>query len=208
MHRFHEIDPDITRFRSLTLFLVLAAGVAPIAGATIGGGAVVAASAVPWSRLWLNWYAADSLGMIIAAPLALALNLEHLRALRTEKRVAEAFGVLAVVVMAASIVSYQRSLIFIVAPAVLFATFRFRALGAAMATFVIALVVIVCSVNGYGFTVLSQAAVSERIILFQIFLAATTLWALPVAAVLADRDRIANQLSVAKGQGMSRPMLK
>jgi signal transduction histidine kinase len=198
VNKFGDGAIDLARTRSLALFVLLAGGVAPVIGATIGATAVYAAGWLPWSSTWLVWYAADALGNIIVAPFALILNAAQWRALHVEKRILEAAVVLAVVVLVAVFASYQRQLLFIVVPAVLFATLRFGVAGAAASTFTVALLSSVFVIKGIGPTLSPETAFPQRILVLQIFLAATALWSLPVAAVLAERDRLLAQLSAAK----------
>jgi len=200
LNRLGYATCDISRPRNLTFFLVLAAGVAPLIGATIGANAVSVAFPQPLLRLWLTWYAADALGMAIVAPLALSIGLEQWRSLSSQNRIGEAAAVLALVIVVATLAGYWRSFLFITAPLVLFATFRFGVLGSATATFVVAAIATVLIVTGIGPALLAQSDMSERIFILQIFLAVTVLWSLPVAAALAERDRYAAQLSQAKAR--------
>jgi hypothetical protein len=169
VRRFDGDVIDIRRPRSMFLFVLLAGGLAPLVSATIGAMAVHAAHAGPWSSIWLVWYAADALGIIIVAPFALMLNAEHWRALHMEKRIFEALGILVLIILVAGFASYQRSFLFIVVPAVLLATLRFGIVGAAAGTFVVALLSSVFVIKGFGPPVLSQVSFPERILALQIF---------------------------------------
>jgi len=197
---FQNDDCNLTRIRNLSVFMVLAGGLAPLLGASIGATAVAAAHEIPWLPIWLDWYASDALGMIIVAPFLLSLRLEDWHALRIQKRYREAAGVLALIVAVAVAASYYRISFFMIAPALLFATFRFGIIGAAMGTLVFAFAATVFTVNGIGPAVLSQSDLSVRILVMQIFLAATVFWSLPVAAVLAERDRLLADLSSANAR--------
>jgi signal transduction histidine kinase len=123
-----------------------------------------------------------------------------LHALRIKKRFGEALSVIALIVLVAVVASYYRPVLFIVAPAVLFATFRFGMMGAAVGMLIIAFVASGFIVVGVGHPILSQSSLSERIFVLQIFLAATALWSLPVAAVLTERDRLLTDLSFANSR--------
>jgi signal transduction histidine kinase len=193
---YQDDDVNLTGIRNLSTFILLAGGIAPIAGASIGTAAVLASHATPWVPVWFNRYASDALGMIIVAPFLLSLRLEEWQALRVKERRGEAIAVLAFIVLAAAVVSFYRSFFFIFAPVVLFATFRFGVMGAAIGTMTLALISSVFIVKGIGPTVLPQADLSERIFALQVFLAATCFWSLPLAAVLAERDRLLAALSL------------
>jgi signal transduction histidine kinase len=73
-------------------------------------------------------------------------------------------------------------------------------MGAAAGTLILALVGAIFVFNGIGLSVLSQVDLSERIFAMQIFLTATAFWSLPVAAVLAERDRLLADLSLANSR--------
>jgi len=194
---FQDNASNSTSIRNLPLFLILAGGIAPLGSATIGTMAVAVTHSIPWVPIWLNWYAADALGMIIVAPFLLTLRLDAWHALRIRKRIGETLGFLALIVLVAVVASYYRSFFFIIVPVILFATFRFGVLGAAAGTLVIAVIASVFIVKGIGPSILSESDLSQRILALQIFLAATSLWSLPVAAVLAQRDCLLSALSSA-----------
>lgn len=198
--RFHNARPDITRVRSLAFFILLAGGAAPLVSATLGATVLVTDLRVPFSEVWLTWYAANALGMIIVAPFALLIKSEQWRALHIEKRVAEAIGILVLIAIIAFSASFNRALFFTVVPVVLIATFRFSVVGAAAGIFVIAVVGSACIALGIVPPILAQASIPERILTLQFFLAATALWALPVAAMLLERDRLVSQLAAGKSE--------
>ena len=193
-------DSDLTRVQKLYVFMMLAGGIAPLVSASIGATALAAALGKPWVPIWLNWYASNALGMIIVTPFLLSLKLEEWYALRIKNRFNEALGVLVLIVLVAVVASFYRSFLFITAPVVLFATFRFGVIGAAAGTLVVAIIVNIFIVKGIGSAILPQSDLSERILVMQIFLAATALWSLPVAAVLAERDRLLAALSSANSR--------
>jgi integral membrane sensor domain MASE1 len=199
---YQDDDSDLTRIQNLAVFMMLAGGVAPLVSASIGGTALAVAHAMPWMPAWSNWYASNAIGMITVAPFLLSLKSKEWQALRNGKRYREALGVLALVVLVATVASFYRPFLFVVAPALLFATFRFGVLGAAAGTLILALVASVFIAKGIG-PLFVQADLSERIFAMQIILAGVALWSLPVAAVLAERDGLLADLSgeLAAGHG-------
>ena len=137
--------------------------------------------------------------MIIVAPFLLGLMAMDWRALRVGERLGEAAFVLTVLVLAASIAAYYRPLIFLVVPATLFATMRFKLVGAAVGTLVTAVFGTAVIVLDIGPIYLAPGLdVPGRILLLQVFLGAMALWSLPVAAILDERDRLTADLDVAK----------
>jgi signal transduction histidine kinase len=199
---------DLGRMRSLVLFVLLAGGIAPIVGATLGAAAVKAADWLPWSSTWVVWYSADALANIIVVPFALTLSVTRWRALHLEKRILEAAAVLAVIVLVAAFASYQRQFLFIVVPMVLFAILRFGVAGAAVSTFTVALFSSVFVIQGIGPNLLPETTFPQKILGLQIFLAAVALWSLPVAAMLAERERLLTEVSAAKAGAKAGSKLK
>src|ERR1700730_6063796 len=193
---YQDDDFDLSYIRNLDIFMLLAGGIAPLASASIGATALAAAYEIPWMSIWLNWYASNAIGMIVVAPLLLSLKSKEWEALRIKRRYSEAFGVLALIVLVAVVASFYRPFLFIIAPVLLFATFRFGFTGAATGTLVLALIAGIFVVKRIGAVVLPQSDLSERIFVMQIFLGGTAFWSLPVAAVLAERDRLLAALSL------------
>jgi len=187
---------DFSRLRPLCIFVAVGA-LAPLFGATIGAAAVANAQAGTVSRIWVDWYASDALAMIILGPFMLAMSYERIQSLQMEKRYIEAFWILALVALISIFAAYYRAFIFILAPAILVAIFRFGIVGAAVAILTICLIGFVFIVKGIGVPVLSQPTVPERIFVLQIFLASMALWSFPVACVLAERDRLMAALDLA-----------
>jgi signal transduction histidine kinase len=189
-------DSELTRIGNLAVFMLLAGCVSPLVSALIAATALAAARAIPWLPTWLNWYTSNAIGMIVVAPFLLGLRSRDWHELRIKKRHGEALGVLVLIVLIVVVASFYRPFLFIVGPVLLFATFRFGVMGAAAGTLVLALVASVFIVNRIGLAVVPQADVSERIFALQIVLAGIVLWTLPVAALLAERQRLVADLSL------------
>src|SRR5262249_17228253 len=155
----------------LFVFMLFAAGIAPLVSASICATAWAAAHATPWAAVWFNVYVSNALGMIIVAPFLLSLSVERWRALLIKELQWEVFGVLTVIFLVAVVVAFNQSFLFVAAPVLLFATFRFGVMGAAAGTLVFAVTATVFIVNGSGLAVPLQADVSERILALQNVLA-------------------------------------
>jgi signal transduction histidine kinase len=195
-----QADLDLTRIRSLSMFVVLAAFIAPVVGASIGAAFAAPAHAMTWPATWLSWFASDALGMIIVGPFLLSLDSASWRSWRDEKRHAEAFAIFTLLLAVVIVAAYYRAVLFIIIPVILVAIFRFRIAGAAIGTLLTAIVGTIFIIKGIGAPVISQSTPAERIMALQIFLAATALWSFPVAAALAERDRLMSELDVANSR--------
>jgi signal transduction histidine kinase len=191
---------NLTQFGSLLVFIAIAGGVAPIGSDAIAAMAVGSAYAIPWRLVWLHIYPAHALGMVIVAPLLASITSRHWYVLHLKHRLAEGGAVLGLVILVCASAAYFRPLIFLIVPAILFATIRFGLVGATMATLVAAFIAASFVVTGIGESLLSRAELSERILALQVVLAFTSLWSLPTAALLTERDRLLNDLSSANSQ--------
>jgi signal transduction histidine kinase len=193
---------NLTQFRNLLIFIVVAGGIAPVTSATIGGIATESARGIPWFSVWRNWYLSDGLGMIIVVPFIISVSSKEWHALRIRVRPGEALGVLALVIAVGICAAYFRSVIFIIVPAVLFATVRFGLIGATAATLITALLTSGFVLMGIGQPLFSRPELSDRILALQVLLAFTSLWSLPTAALLNERNRLLDDLSRANSKLM------
>jgi signal transduction histidine kinase len=196
--RMFRIDAsNLAQFGSLLVFIAIAGGAAPMGSDAIAAVAVGSAYAIPWRLVWLHIYPAHALGMVIVAPLLVSITSRHWFELHLKHRLAEAAAVLGLVIVVCACAAYFRPLIFMIVPAILFATLRFGLVGATVATLVTAFIAAGFVIAGIGEPLLSRPELSERILALQIVLAFTSLWSLPTAALLTERDRLLNDLSLA-----------
>jgi diguanylate cyclase (GGDEF)-like protein/PAS domain S-box-containing protein len=108
-----------------------------------------------------------------------------------------------VLVAAFGVVAFFQSrwpLFFIVLPPVAVATFRLRAIGAAASVLLLATMGTAAVVSGYAPMLAGDSSFGERLTLLQLFLAVAILTALPVAAILSQRDRYAATLAAREAQ--------
>ena len=118
----------------------------------------------------------------------------------TKVATTEAVAIFLLIVAVVVVAAYYRAVLFIVVPVILVAVLRFGIAGAAVGMLVTAVVGSVFIINGIGSPVILQASLAERIMALLIFLAATALWSFPVAAALAERDRLMTELDAAKAR--------
>ncbi|PXA93295.1 sensor domain-containing diguanylate cyclase [Nostoc sp. 3335mG] len=187
--RISFVDP-----RSLTRFCTAA----PLATAVA---ATIAVVAIPNRSLdfWFSWFATDLLGIFIVTPLMLIAKGIHRSGRNpvTGKTAAAATGLLVLVAVVAGITFAQSSypLLFLPMLAVLIVTFRFGPFGAAGGVLIVALISSVAATLGSGPLVLVAGAASARSLFLQFYLLALFASALPIAALLAGRQRLTRQLA-------------
>jgi len=194
---------NLTSFRNLLIFIVVAGGIAPILSTFIGATAFGLEHGIAWPMVWRNWYPGHALGMVIVAPFLISVTSNEWQTRNIKDRIPEAAAVFVLFIAIGLCLTYFRVLIFLSAPAILFATLRFGLIGATVATFVTALMTSTFVVMGVGHPVLSQPELSDRIFALQAFLAIMSFWSLPTAALLNERDRLLDDLSRANSKLMA-----
>jgi signal transduction histidine kinase len=192
---------NLTSFNGVLTFIFVAGGVAPIGSTLLSASAYGLAHNIPWTAVWRNWYPGHALGIIILVPLLVSVMSKERRALRIKERRSEAAAIFAFFIAVSICADYFRPVIFVIAPAILLATVRFGVIGATAATFLVAVIASIFVVMDIGQPLfLSQPELSQRIFALQAFLAITSFWSLPTAALLTERDRLLANLSRANAQ--------
>jgi signal transduction histidine kinase len=191
---------NLTSFRNLLIFMFVAGSVAPAGSNAIIAMAVGSAHGIPWRTVWLHSYPAHGLGMMIVAPFLISVTSREWHELRIRERRAEAATIFAFVIAVGICSAYFRSFIFLMVPAILFATLRFGLIGATAANLLTALFTSSFVILNIGEPILSRSDPSERVLAMQVLLAFTSLWCLPIAALLTERDRLLGELSLANAQ--------
>jgi signal transduction histidine kinase len=189
---------NLTGFKNLLLFILIGACIAPIGCDAITAMAIGAArGGIPWRTVWLHTYPAHALGMVCVAPFLISVTSKDWQRLRIQHRYIEAAIIFLIVVGAAVCGSYFRSVIFIIVPAILLATVRFGLIGATAANLITSFIASSFVVLGIGQTILERPPLADQITALQVLLAFTSLWCLPIAALLVERDRLLEYLSAA-----------
>jgi signal transduction histidine kinase len=196
-----QIKPsNLASFRGILVFIVVAGGVAPLASTLLSALAYGWSFGRPWFVVWRNWYPGHALGMIIVVPFLISVMSPQWRALRIKQQISGSIAVFAVFIAIGLCATYFRPGIFAVAPAILLATVRFGVIGATASTFAIAIVASAFALLDIGQPFLQQPEVTQRVFALQMFLAITSFWSLPTAALLAERDRLLHGLARANKQ--------
>lgn len=195
--RFIGPGLDLSQPRRLALFTAFAGLIAPaasgVASATVltlwdGAGA--------WGQGFVSWWARDALGLLIITPALMALSPASLRELWGWVRTGR--GTLSIAVFAATLAlgfSQDRfGVRFLIPVALIFVAFELHLTGAALALLINAAAATVFTLMGGSIVGESGLGADGRIVALQAFLAAMTLLILPVAAALANRSRLEEEL--------------
>jgi signal transduction histidine kinase len=189
-----RVGSPVRRLSGLQWMLVaIAAGTA--LSAAVGAlaalfGGVITAAAVP--EVWRTWWLGDSLGALLVVPLALSwrappsIRLDRYRALEA------AFLVLAVAGLSELAFRGHRPLVYLVFPALAWAALRFGERGASTAVAIAAAFTIWNTTHYYGPFVFHS--IDRTILNTQLFIAVTALSTLCLAAVMSERQDLADRL--------------
>jgi len=173
--------------RDVLAFVLLGAGVAPVASATVGSATLAwfDMQGQSFATAWPLWWIGDATGVLIVAPLALVvLQNWHGKAHLSPARWMEA-GVLGLILLGVAILSMSGALPFayIIMPPLLWAAVRFEFKGAAVALILLALITAVFTIHDTSQFAGNPEALKHNQVMLQLFLAISAFSALIVAAI-------------------------
>jgi signal transduction histidine kinase len=189
---------NLTNFRNLLKFIIIAGVVAPFGTNVLSAMTIAAEHGVPWRTLWLHTYPAHGLGMIVVAPFLISVTAPSRQSV--PGRLPEVAAIFFFAVIVAACASYFRSVIFLIVPIILLSTMRFGMIGATAANLAVAIVTSLFVGFGVGSPLIERADLADRILALQVMLTFTSFWCLPIAALLQERDRLLEDLSLANSQ--------
>lgn len=168
-------------------FVVLAAGIAPVVGATVGSATLAwfGIQSQTFVAAWPLWWVGDATGILIVAPLALVVfqnwrgRIELSSARWMEACV---LGLIFLGVAALSLSGYL-PFAYIIMPPLLWAAARFEFRGAAVALTLLALITAVFTISGASQFAGDAESLKHKQIMLQLFLAISAFSALIVAAI-------------------------
>lgn len=181
--------PALDRLRSVLALVVGGALVSPAIAATNGVTVLALADATEdsFGTAWLLWWFGDAIGDLMVAPAILVLSASrHVRP--SPVRLLEALAALGAVAGVSAIVFLAGAwrYPYVIFPFLLWATLRFRQLGAATSSFIVGVLGTWGAVEG---TVpLGGATATERVQLAQALFAVVAISLLVVGATLAERE--------------------
>ncbi|MDE1918350.1 MAG: sensor domain-containing diguanylate cyclase [Sphingomonadales bacterium] len=194
------LTPILGSSRMVGRFLLVCGLIAPSISGFFGAMTAWLAFAQPFAQAFRTWLISDALGLLIFTPVFLAVfNGDILRCFNTTTwaQRGETFGLLALTAASAYLVFFhaRAPLLFMLFAPVMLVTFRVGRLGTKMAVMLVAIIGGYATLQDLGpiaaFT-RDHAAQTE---LFQIFLAVLLLTCLPVAADLAERRSLTEDLA-------------
>ncbi len=194
--------PNMQDIGDLARFLLAGAVIAPMCAAVL---AMITLEVHPISPLasWAKWAATDGLGMAIIAP-SLMVLIDAARRFHkpTASRLTEWCIILSGGALANAAIFGQSAvpIMFMALPIVVLHAFRLGAAGTAFAVATTAAIAIEFTAAGLGPVSALEASTTVKLIVLQVYLAAAFLLGLPVAAVLAGRDRALQDLAAKQAE--------
>src|ERR1700685_1783119 len=191
---------NLTSFKNLLKFILIAAVAVPMGTGAVGAMVIGSEHAIPWRAVWLHSYPAHALGIMVVAPFLTSVMSPERQSMRLRRRAREVVAILTIAVAISVCGAYFRPLVFMTVPVILFATLRFGLIGATTSNLMFAVVTSIFVIFGIGEPLIARAELSDRVVALQVLLAFTSLWCLPIAALLTERDRLLGDLSLANAQ--------
>ncbi len=195
-------DPDFTRVKPLSTFAALC-----ILPSVVVGGAMfdtvyyLIHHSIVWTQ-YTDWVAEDGFGMLMSTPALWVLMFYRERDLFKAAR-HERLPALSILLAAESLLFLSSSLpiLFLIFPVLVFISFRHGPVGAALAVLITNSVVFCFTIAGQGpLAAMLNAGQDYVALLQQLFVAAATLTALPVAGAIAAQARLRNDLAEREAQ--------
>ncbi len=194
--------PKLERMDDLVSFAIFAGLVAPIASTLIAVVTLVATAALqPLDAV--DWFLADSMGMILVAP-TLMIVIDTIRGrMPLPNRHAAEWLLLTAGGLVVTIAVFAQSgfpLLFLVTPVLVANAFRLGSFGTALALVQVTIIAFLFTWLGSGPIHLSAGEDPVHLTVLQSFLAAGIITGLPVAAAVAGRQKAMERLGVREAQ--------
>jgi len=194
-------DLNIATVPGAARFLILAAVIPPLPAALFASGMLYLMNGQDFLSTLQTWWFGHALGIAVFAPFGLAVTKRHFARLARPWHVVEAVVLLGALAALVTVLFTQvvAPIQFIIMPLLLVIAVRLRIVGVTAAILITAVISISATLHGQGpMTALTGADLTERVMLAQLFTAATGLPMLLVAAMLEERDLFAARAAADK----------
>ncbi len=199
LRRFGGQANPFASLGSLAIFAAIAGIAAPLATGALPALALWAHQGTGPLVIWSNWIIGHGLGALIGTPVALlaiggAAYRERFGRPREARRVLGVGGPL-LGITALCFAQDGLPLLFLPILPLIVAAMVFRLAGAALGVFAIAMIGAACTVSGHGPIQLIASSEAFHLQFFQFYLAALFLTAMPFAAMMAEKSRLARAVA-------------
>ena len=196
LRRVVNFDPSLSRLRDALGLIVLGAFGSSVVSASIGVSVLYAVHVRGWSgfsNAWLIYWLGDSMGVLLVAPLVLALPNLHRSHLRA--RIPELVALLLLLAAVCLTIFGDLPLVpvrlhvlaFAVLPFIMWAAIRFGVSGATLSTLFVATIATVETAFGSG--PFAQNTPFINAVLLDVFFAVLSVSGMTLAAVIAEREQ-------------------
>jgi signal transduction histidine kinase len=187
-------DLKLNTLNGLLRFLFVSPVIATLPSAVLAGAVVQIEGWGDFMQTAQTWWFGHALGLAAVAPFGLALTPQSLKLYRNPVRALEGVAVLVAVCAVALFVFFQhdKPIGFLVTPLLLLAAVRHRMLGASAAVLIVSVASILGTMSNDGPThIMTGSALVDKVRLMQLYCLFGALPALPIAALLDERDNLA-----------------
>lgn len=176
-------------------FLLSAAVVAPIPAALFASLCLYAMSGADIADSFKTWWFGHALGLAVIGTFGLALTRGHMQVLRRPWRMVETVGLLVLLAAASWVVFWFSSvpMSFAIIPLLILIAVRLRVLGISVALLIVTLSSVGGAMLGYGAYAQTLSDVADRAMLAQVMMLLGCMPILLVAALLEERDLLADR---------------
>lgn len=184
--------PDLDRLGDVVRLIAAVGLAAPAAGASFGAAVVSMKWGTPYLTAWPTWFAADALGNLVAAPLAILFaNTAPARGWGWRAFVRSWPLLTVAVVTCVAMLVPGVPLLFLIVPTVLLASYLQGPLGAALSVAIVVVMGGAILALAPSTVVGTAASVADYALIFQAFLAILLLSSLPVSALVTRQRELA-----------------
>jgi signal transduction histidine kinase len=190
LRAFRSSIVELPTFRDLLVFLVFAILIPSMLSATIAGATLWYAGVDSFESVWFTWFLADALCMAIFGPFALYVYREKWPSYLRDTKIHDVVVVTILTLAVAGLAIVHILFFLLLIPVILIATFRLGLIGTGIVTLfsvTVGSVILFAEADSSGLVSMNA---SQRIAVFQLFVAANVLWAFPLAGLLAENQRL------------------
>ncbi len=189
-----KISQKLSGLQNVLVFIVVAALISPLVGATIGTLSLALGKLVTWSTFtanWAVWWVGDAMGALIFAPLILVYSGIH--QIHFSFKQLRQFGLLLTLILATSVLVFsqsQRSGLteapYIIFPLLIWVALKFEQIGVVTATLLISMSAVWGTVNKLGPFSIGQST-DQNLIFLHLFIFTVYTTSLILAATESER---------------------
>ena len=197
MNRTRGTRPGFSTAADLVAFCVIGGLIAPVIAGVLAAWVLGFSLTGSGAGVALSWAASDALGMVLVTPTLLILADGWSRRHRPSRGEVLDWALMFVAGAFMTTVVFAQSsfpILFLLTPVVVFHAFRHGQVGTAVAIVMVTVIASVGTALGYGPINLVRGGLTDKLIVLQMFLATSFGMGLPIAAVLQDRAKTADDL--------------